>query len=549
MLHYAIYTRKSDDDRSITEKSIGEQIAECQKIVERDGLLVHKKWEESRSARHPNRRRGYSELIAAVVRGEIQGIICWHVNRLVRNMEEGGKLAQLLIEGAVKEIRTPTSVYRTGDNIMPLVIEAASATQFSLDHAKAVSRGLDGSFRSGGCTNKAPQGYRNVRDPLNLKKGLVERDYERFDVVRRAWELLLSGSTIKQVTTTMNGAWGFRTRPTRKAGNRPLSFSGAYFMFTNPFYAGFVHRKGELVKGNHEPMVTPEEFERAQNIIKRGTFAAPRVREYAFTGLMCCAHCGHQITGEVKRLRDGRLWENYHCSDAKLTCTKQGMSRDRVEALIFREIAQLHIDPDLLDAAQDNLLRSIRSTHAHHEPLVESQSRELERSKMRLERLSDMWLDGVLTDAARYHELEAKELRAQSEISLGLELAKREREISEMNLSRSVGFLKTARKALEEAGPERKKEICRALATDYIFDGRAKTITIKIHPLLRSLVSFTRHRVGLEPRVAGSESKRKLPLTEAVFVGGESAPGIVSLAHLQALLREEIFPDLGQEEQ
>lgn len=539
MLNYGIYTRKSDDDRSVTEKSIREQLAECERLVERNNLKVVRTWEESRSARYPNRRTGYRELIAAIEVGEVQGIVCWHVNRLVRNMEEGGKLAQLLIEGTLKEIQTPSAIYRTGDNIMPLVIEAASATQFSLDHAKAVSRGLEGSFRSGGCTNKAPQGYRNVRDPLNLKRGLIEKDPERFDVVRRAWELLLhSGCTLKHVTRTMNSSWGFRTRPTRNAGNRPLSYSGAYFMFTNPFYAGFVHRKGELVKGNHEPMVTVGEFERVQANLKRGSFVAPRVKEYAYTGLMRCAHCGQQITGEVKRLRDGRLWENYHCSDANLKCTKKGLSRERVERLIFSELAQLEVEPSLLDVAKENILRHMENSSGGTETILQSQQAELEECEKRLRRLSDMWLDGVMTDPERYRELEARELARKREITIEMERLTQEVRTSKANLSRSIMFLKSARSAIEGADSRVKKQIFKALATSYVFDGHAKTITTTVHPLLTEMVSYARSLKGLEPQKIGSGSKRKLPRAEAVFVGGDSKSGLESIARIQVLLRE-----------
>ncbi|MCC6687209.1 MAG: recombinase family protein [Fimbriimonadaceae bacterium] len=543
MLNYGIYTRKSDDDRSVTEKSIREQLAECQHLVERSGLKVVRTWEESRSARHPNRRTGYRELISAIEAGEVQGVVCWHVNRLVRNMEEGGKLAQLLIEGTLKEIQTPSAIYRTGDNIMPLVIEAASATQFSLDHAKAVSRGLEGSFRSGGCTNKAPQGYRNVRDPLNLKRGLIERDPERFDVVRRTWELLIhTGCTLKQATRTMNDVWGFRTRPTRNAGNRPLSYSGAYFMFTNPFYAGFVHRKGELVKGNHEPMVTADEFERVQANLKRGSFSAPRVKEYAYTGLMRCAHCGQQITGEVKRLRDGRLWENYHCSDANLRCTKKGLSRERVEKLIFGELAQLEIEPTLLDAAKENILRHIENSPGSNEAILQSQQAELEECEKRIRRLSDIWLDGVMTDPERYRELEARELERKSEITFEMERLRHQIETSKVNLTRSIRFLKDARSFLKSADADVKKKIFRALATSYVFDGHAKSITTTIHPLLIEMVSYARKFKRLEPQKIGSGSKRKLPLAEAVFVGGDSKSGLESIARLKSALNQDAFP-------
>jgi hypothetical protein len=88
-----------------------------------------------------------------------------------------------------------------------------------------------------------------------------------------------------------------------------------------------------------------------------------------------------------------------------------------------------------------------------------------------------------------------------------------------------------------------KKKIFRALATSYVFDGHAKSITTTIHPLLIEMVSYARKFKRLEPQKIGSGSKRKLPLAEAVFVGGDSESGLESIAPLRERLIGELFPD------
>src|SRR6266700_3805987 len=103
-------------------------------------------------------------MIKLVREGTIDAIICWHVNRLVRNMEEGGELVQLMVDGLLKEVRTPHAVYRSKESIWPIVVEAASATQSSIDNRLTVVRSMEGNFRAGGWNHKAPPGYRNVRD-------------------------------------------------------------------------------------------------------------------------------------------------------------------------------------------------------------------------------------------------------------------------------------------------------------------------------------------------------------------------------------------------
>lgn len=545
MLRYGIYTRKSDDDRSVTEKSISEQMAECARLAERDGLSVGATWEESQSARYPHRRPKYKELIALIERGRINSIVCWHINRLVRNMEEGGKLAQLLIDGTIREIRTPSAVFRTGDNIMPLVIEAASATQFSIDHAKTVKRGMVGSFRAGGCINSAPQGYRNGRDPLNLKKGVVLRDPERFATVRRGWDLMLTGTcTIRQVVDTMNDEWGFRTRPTRKRAGGPLSYSAAYQLFRNPFYAGSVRCNGEMVKGRHEPMVTPDEFDRVQQILRRGDRSAPRTRAYAFTGMMRCVHCGQQVTAEVKRLRDGRLWENYHCADSRLKCTKLGMSRSKVFRRVALELDALEIAPELLALAVENIRRYLESGLVKNGTVIAAQEAALQQTEGRLERLAEMWLDGLITDRAKFAELEKRETAKKNEIAARIRRATTETDRINKNLERSAAFLTKAQSEFKVADDNRIKELSLALADGYLFDGRQKTIEIKVAPLLTEMVKFARKLGRIEPPNTGSGTQKEPTLVGSVPFGGTKGQPIEPGAPLVDTLRGELFPNV-----
>ncbi|MBI1331272.1 MAG: hypothetical protein GC165_00160 [Armatimonadetes bacterium] len=542
MLRYGTYTRKSDDDRSVTEKSTTEQLAECAKLIKASDLREVASWEESKSARHPYQRPKYSEMISLLEKGKIDGIVCWHINRLVRNMEEGGKLAQLLIDGRLKEIRTPSAIYRTGDNIMPLVIEAASATQFSLDHSKVVRRGMDGSFRSGGCIHAAPQGYRNARDQLNLKKGTVEVDLDRFDMIQRAWKLMLTGSyTVSEVRRTLNGSWGYRTRKTKKGGMRPISYSGIYQVLKNPFYAGFVRVKGEWVAGRHEPMVTLAEFEQVQVLISKNSFSAPRVKEYSFTGIMRCIHCGQQITAERRILKNGTVWENYRCSDSKGACTKRGMSKAMVSRAVVGAMKHLQIEPEMLRIAGDNIREELKLSSVDPRAVSETQSALLRAVDQRLKRLDEMWISGVLTDSDRYHELESKELAVKSELSK--EAARIEGEASVVigNLERSLQFLATIQREFKTFPTERQKNICKALADEILFDGVAKTIQVRVRPLLNELVAFTREISPFEPYESGSGNTKEPAFVKSILYGGPEQTGVGRIAHVQRLLREEVF--------
>lgn len=546
MLQFAQYVRKSDDDTSVTEKSIGEQLEQTDRLVAAAGLLVVKQWRESQSAKLPNRRPGYSEMIRLVEQGKINAIVCWHINRLVRNMEEGGKLVQLFIEGKIKEIRTPSALYRTGDNILPLVIEAASATQFSLDHTRNVNRGMVGKFTHGGCNYRVPQGYYNARDPLNLKKGVVKTDLIRYRLMRKAWELLLTGAySPAQVIRTLDEEWGYRTRKTKKGGGSRLSRSSAYQLFTNPFYAGFVRQKGELIKGNHEPMVTVEEFNRAQELLSKHKSFARKHHAHAYTGLMRCVYCGQQVTAEIKTLRNGTRWESYRCSDSRGRCTKQGLSAAQVERAILRELNAVMLDPSLVRIALENIERWLDRQDGAVESLYAQQERTLQSLDEKLEKLSDMWLEGILTDAGVYQRKEAKLKEEKAKLVLDVAASKHQVETMRRNARAAANYMLKARDAFQVSPLEQKREIAQALAVRYDFDGRKKQLRLVMHPLLAELNLYARRFSGpFEPPGSGSDKTKRTSSDEKVFSGGPANAVIEPGEALQELLAEGSFREL-----
>lgn len=535
-MRWAIYVRKSDDDKKVTEKSIGEQLKEARTVAERDDLTVAEEYEESQSAKIPYVRPHFTKLMKQIEKGEIQGILCWHVNRLARNMAEGGLLAHYMAEGKLREIRTPTTCYKTGDSILPLVFETGSSTQFSLDVVRSVSRGLRGHFERGGTTYKAPAGYRNQRDPDNLKRGIVIVDEPRFALIKRGFEMLLTGAyTVSQVRTTLNETWGYRSRE-----GEPLSPGGAYKLFRDPYYAGFVRFNGDVRKGLHTPMLSEAEFTRAQEIIESTSKPRQKAvkpdRKFAFTGLMRCAYCGQQVTAEHHKLTSGKTHTTYRCCDSWRRCTKKGMSLELLEAALAEEICSIQINEKLVDITLKTILRDLEIKHTE---LLADYSREntgLKQVEKKLWKLEEMFFKGLLESEERYLEHLAA-LKAERERftvrAEGTRLTLDEARESAHNTAR---FILRAKKAFLDSDEKTKREIVMALATGYKFYGREKKIELTLDPLLDGMVRFARTRAtsaqpvvrtsgfsenGLfEVAETSSETKKNAPAREAFFSGG-----------------------------
>lgn len=514
MLRYALYARKSKDDKSGMIKSIEDQKKIWQELADRQGLLVARVYEENKTAKLPGVRPVYRQMVADLSAGRVDGVLVWHVNRLARNMQEAGFLAQMLIDGKIKEIRTPHWTYRPGDNILPLLLEQGMSAQYSLDLSEAVKRGMRSMAEAGGWPHRAKVGYLNARDPVNPKRGIVVRDPERFDLLRKGFDLMLTGSyAVREAVDIMNKDWGFTTKalPSRPAG--PLSYAAAYDIFTSPFYAGFIVHRGELRKGLHEPMITVAELHRLQGMIRRrdgrGTGRRRRDYDFAYTGTIRCGRCGMGVTAErQRRPRTGREYVYYHCSDPYLRCTKHGMSEAAVEERLVAELERVTLPEEMAATVKEDLVRWLDEYGLVRADMENGREAEIAGLERQRRTLLDLMLTGTLTDAEAYREKDAELLGRINELRV---LAGAERERTEHirnQVSAGLEFMAHARTQFYVAAPAARRQIVRALCADCVLRGNELTVTVD--PLLEALLLVSKQSATsgpkLEPRFVSYQS-------------------------------------------
>lgn len=79
-LKYVLYARKSTDDPQRQVRSIGDQIFECKQLAARIGINIIKVLEETKSAKKPNQRPVFRQMLSDLKNGVYDGIM--HKNQL-----------------------------------------------------------------------------------------------------------------------------------------------------------------------------------------------------------------------------------------------------------------------------------------------------------------------------------------------------------------------------------------------------------------------------------------------------------------------------------
>lgn len=269
-------------------------------------------------------------------------------------------------------------------------IEGGRATDYVMRLSKNVKRGLDSKAMSGWRPSGGAIGYLNTGNDKGSKT--ITADPERFELVRRMWDLFLTGNySVSKIRGIAINEWGLTTLQKRKIGGKPPSMSHMYKVFNDSFYYGSFPWKdadtGEvrLLQGSHPPMITEKEYRRAQVLLGKRGKIQPKTREFAFTGLMHCGECDSAITAEDKHqlicssCKNKFAYENktacpkcsidisemqgptilnyvyYRCTKKKGLCSQKTIRLEELESQFLKELEGLTIDEDYLQLALDYL--------------------------------------------------------------------------------------------------------------------------------------------------------------------------------------------------
>jgi site-specific DNA recombinase len=349
---YFTYCRKSSEDEDHQILSIESQRQELRKYIEREKLQIVADLEEARSAKTPG-RQVFNEMLRRIERGDANGILTWHPDRLARNALDGGRIIHLLDTAKLADLRFPTYTFEnTSQGKFMLAIMFGQSKYYIDALSENVRRGNRTKREKGWLPGQPPIGYLNGRSDSGDK--IIIPDAIRFPLLKKLWNLLLSGIySVPQLLEIATNEMGLRTPRKKRIGGNPLSVSGIYRAFSNPFYAGYILHDNQWFPARHEPMVTLEQFEKAQQLLGKTNKPRPQNHAFAYTGLIRCGACGCSITAEHKTNRYGSHYIYYHCTRKKraILCHEKCIEEKRLERQILVFLKTIYLDEREVDKA------------------------------------------------------------------------------------------------------------------------------------------------------------------------------------------------------
>jgi site-specific DNA recombinase len=418
-MKYFLYCRKSTESEDRQVLSIESQRSEIQKLIlSWSDVSIAQVYEESFSAKAPGRPL-FNEMLQRIEKGEADGILAWHPDRLARNSVDGGRIIHLLDTKKIKDLRFATFTFENNPQGKFMLSIIFGYSKYYVDSlSENIRRGNRTKLEKGWLPNLAPTGYLNEPETR-----IIITDPERFPLIKRMWELMLTGAySPSQILDIATRDWGFKTKQRKRSGGKPLSLSNLYRILKNPFYAGIIEWAGKTYPGKHPAMVTLDQFDQVQRLLAPRGQPRPHIKFAPYTGLIRCGECGLSITVEEQTNRFGSHYTYYRCTKKRrdYRCPQPYISLNELERQIEEFLTEIAIPDELYRWALAKLDRIARGEKARDEAALAAHQRAVEATDRELRNLLTLRIRELITDEEFKRErerLESEGLRAKERVA------------------------------------------------------------------------------------------------------------------------------------
>lgn len=484
---FVIYARKSSEAEDRQMLSVSAQVAELTALAKSRGLVIAHVFEESQSARRVGRPL-FNQMMSLVDKKKVSGILCWKLDRLARNAVDGGRVIDAFDRGVLTEVFVPGRIFRnTADDKFMVGLEFGMSKKYVDDLSDNVRRGNRAVLQSGRVTATVPIGYLKEAplDRLHARgAGRTVKDPVRFPLVTELFKRFLTGAyTVPKLHAFARDTLGLRTQGTRRFPPGPLSVSGLYTLLQNPFYAGFLTHAGEVYRGDHEPIVSKEDFDRIQALLRRADAPRPKTHDFVFRGLLRCGSCDRVVVGEEHwNRRYGIRYVYYRCGGRYVRgtslCTEPYAREPEVERAIQATLERLEIPSPLLEWTLSELEVAATRVRLTEQAAILALEREREGKRRELERLLQLCTRGILSEG-EYVNARMTVLADIERLTSEIEDPGRRQTAAHAELGKTLTLAASARSVFATGGTAERRELLGILAEKIVVASRETRMVLR----------------------------------------------------------------------
>jgi site-specific DNA recombinase len=390
------YERVSSKEQEKEGFSIPAQQKLLQQYALNEGFRIAKDFVDVETAKQSG-RANFGEMVRYLKsHPTIRTVLVEKTDRLYRNLKDWVTVDELDVE--IHFVKEAIVLSRDSKSSEKFVhgIKVLMAKNYCDNLSEEARKGQLEKAEQGIWPSKAPLGYRNVARQDGKK--VIEADPEIGPVVAHLFGWYASGTlSLKQLAEQARTA-GLVYKRTGTA----LPVSNIHAILRNRLYTGEFQWNGRTYQGSHQPLVSRELWERVQGILdgRRTKKTRRGKREFAFSGLISCGHCGCAMVGEIKKGR----YVYYHCTGFKGKCGEPYVREEVIEERFAEVLGTLSFGDDVLEWVSTALRESHADEKQEHEAAIARLQAEYDRLQQRLHALYMDKLDGRI-DAHFYDRL------------------------------------------------------------------------------------------------------------------------------------------------
>ena len=372
------YVRVSTVRQGEKGTSLGEQRDAIMAFAARHEIKILE-WFEERETAAKQGRGEFSRMMRLLKRRRDHGVIFHKIDRGARNLKDWSNIQDLIEIGVSVYFAHESVDMTTRGGRLTADLLAVIASDYIRNLRDEVKKGIRGRLKQGLLPLQAPIGY------LDQGGGMPKiPDPLRAPLVRQAFELYATGSY-----TLMSLAVEMERRGLRNRRGKCLDAKRLDDVLRRPFYMGLIKMAGSVYGGVHQPIISKQLFDRVQ-IALSGKAQARAIRhEFTYRRMIHCAGCGYRLVGERQK---GNVYYRCHTRGCPTTSIREDQIEEAISITFTRVSFTKAQAAELAAIAAKNRERAIKAAEAAKQSLA----LQLQQTEIRLSKLTDALLDGVV---------------------------------------------------------------------------------------------------------------------------------------------------------